>query len=112
MTAAPDLPAAALAAGAAPQPVGALTPADVAVPARVALDQDDGRLVVTVLGAATRHTASLLSCRLHEALAVARPGTELVVDLGAASAADPAIERVLLCARESAADRGIGFALQ
>ena len=106
MTAAPDQPA--------PELAGPLTPADVAVPLRAGVDLvhgPDGALVA-VLGEPSRHTASLLSCRLHEALDTVGDRTELVVDLGVASAADPAIARVLLCARESATDRGIAFAVR
>lgn len=106
MTAAPD--------HTAPELVAPLTAADVAVPARSGVDlrhEGHGPRVV-VRGEASRHTASLLSCRLHEALAVAVPGAELVVDLGAASAADPAIARVLLCARECAAEREVAFGVR
>lgn len=92
-----------------------VSPTDVAVPApRTAVPRPGVELVhtaegtvVTVVGAPDRRTASVLSCRLHEAVADAT--STVVVDLGAASAADPAVERVLVCARESAADRGLAF---
>lgn len=68
-----------------------------------------GEVVVAVLGEPTRRTASMLSCRLHEAVELAADGCVLRVDLGAASVTDPTVGRVLVCARESAVARGLEF---
>lgn len=70
-----------------------------------------GEFLVAVRGVPGRRTVPGLSCRLHEAIGAATAGDVLTVDLGVASAADPAIERILVCARESATARGVTFRL-
>lgn len=71
-----------------------------------------GEVTVAVRGTpGGPRTAPALSCRLHEAIAAASTGDVLTVDLGAVSAADTAVERVLVCARECATSRGLTFRL-
>lgn len=69
---------------------------------------DPAEVVVTV--PAGPRAAGVLSCRLHGVLAGAGLGAALTVVVEAGTrAADPDIARVLTCARERAASRGLAF---
>jgi hypothetical protein len=57
-----------------------------------------------------RDAAATLSCRLHGVIAGAGAAASLTVVVAAGErASDPDLARVLACARESAASRGLGF---
>jgi hypothetical protein len=78
--------------------------------ARVRTDERTGYVVVALAaGVACARSAAALSCTLHSAIesAVETDRSTVVVDLAGAPADDPGLARVLACAGESAAARGV-----
>ncbi|MDD7937199.1 hypothetical protein PHK61_02060 [Actinomycetospora lutea] len=73
---------------------------------------DPTEVVVTVAGDPAVDAATL-SCRLHGVIAGAGEGAALTIVVEAGERADdPDLARVLACARDAAAGRGLGFVVR